>query len=126
MQILNVDTSANTFFCDFIMTCKWEDQTFRPVVEGSVERSKIDMKRHFVPEYDITNLVALRGEMGEPQFDFYRRKDSNTVRVIMKQHFAGTFFEHFELAWFPFDCQSLSVKVRARQDVSVVTFKLVS
>lgn len=94
MKILNVNTSDNTFFCNFILTCKWEDQSFWPVVEGSVDRSHIDMTRHFVPEYDITNLVALSdGLVKEPQFDFYRRKDSNTVRVIMKQ-VRGVSFEY--------------------------------
>ena len=90
VKILSVNTSDNTFFCNFIITCKWEDQSFWPVVEGSVDRSAIDMKQHFVPEYDITNLVALSdGLVKEPQFDYYRRKDSNTVRVIMKQVRSG-------------------------------------
>ncbi|GMH80098.1 hypothetical protein TL16_g09732 [Triparma laevis f. inornata] len=127
VKILNVDTSSNTFFCDFILTCKWEDQSFRPVVEGLVLKESVDMTRHFIPEYDITNLVSLTdGTVIDPVFDFYRRKDSNVVRVIMKQRFRGTFFEHFELAQFPFDCQSLSVNFRARQDTSKVVFRLAS
>ena len=128
IKILNIDTSSNTFLCDFILTCKWEDNTFLPVASGKVNKSNVDMSRHFVPEFDVANLVSLNSSdlSTEPEFEFYRRKDSNTCRVAMKQRISGVFFEHFELAKFPFDVQSLSIKVRARQDVTKVQWALAS
>eukprot|EP00520_Triparma_pacifica_P010178 CAMPEP_0118631876 /NCGR_PEP_ID=MMETSP0785-20121206/139_1 /TAXON_ID=91992 /ORGANISM="Bolidomonas pacifica, Strain CCMP 1866" /LENGTH=436 /DNA_ID=CAMNT_0006522597 /DNA_START=1302 /DNA_END=2609 /DNA_ORIENTATION=+ len=125
VKILNIDTSANTFLCDYILTCKWEDNSFLAVVDGTVQKSDVQMSRHFVPEYDVANLVEVN-QSTNPEFEYYRRKDSNTCRVAMKQRITGVFYEHFELASFPFDLQSLSVKVRARQDINTVQFTLAS
>ncbi|GMH66139.1 hypothetical protein TrRE_jg9555 [Triparma retinervis] len=127
IKILSIDTSANTFLCDFILTCKWEDNTFLPVASGEVSKSDVDMSLHFVPEFDVANLISHNeGNFSDPEFKFYRRKDSNTCRVAMKQRISGVFFEHFELAKFPFDVQSLSIKVRARQDIRHVQWALAS
>jgi len=97
VKILNIDTSANTFLCDYIFTCKWEDNSFLPIVDGTVPKSDVDMSHHFVPEFDVANLVSLN-QSTSPEFEYYRRKDSNICRVAMKQRITGVFYEHFELA----------------------------
>ena len=125
IKILDIDSNNNTFQCDFAISLKWEDNSFLPVVRGEVAEKEVDMSHHFIPSFDIVNLVALETQ-ADPEFLYYRRKDTNTVRVNMKQRIRGSFFEHMELMRFPFDVQSLTVRVRARQDVRSVKYSLAS
>ena len=45
-----------------------------------------------------------------------------TVHIVQEDIIHGEFFEHFELRTFPFDLQSLSVRVRAREEPTCQTF----
>lgn len=83
------------------------------------------MDKHFVPTFDVVNLVRLEN-MEEPEFNYRRRKDVNKCRVTMRQRVRGVFFEHMELMNFPFDVQSLNVRIRSRFNVEHVVYQLAS
>ena len=90
------------------------------------------------PKYDLINLVERSHRKrsyscyvaSDGKSRVLRRPDQEeqifkgTVHVVQDDIVHGEFFEHFELRSFPFDLQSLSVRVRAREDPTVQQFVL--
>mmetsp|Transcript_31063 Transcript_31063/g.71810 ORF Transcript_31063/g.71810 Transcript_31063/m.71810 type:complete len:141 (-) Transcript_31063:841-1263(-) len=124
-QITAVKDLDQTFTCSFMVILKWHDETFRPVAEKKIPKSKVDWKRHWYPKFDLTNALEIqrtnrlstRFYVGESrrnqegseegrQEEVAEEKTSNkktkmVTKVVSRTQFTGVFYEQLRATQLP-------------------------
>jgi hypothetical protein len=129
---------ANELLRECAADCNDDEKTARQRTVKKWELIKDGLFDRIAPKYDLVNLVERTyrkrsygcyvASDGTERRGAGKGKDGDgkvfrgTVHIVQEDTIHGEFFEHFELRAFPFDLQSLSVRVRAREEPTCQTF----